>query len=133
MRKNPEQKQHYEKIKSVATAVLAGIGAVSILLFVFGEIAVKIDVPDNMMSVMAQIALAAGCFAAAYTLSARRRKNGLILGLRCASAAFAAVFLTGIILSQGFSIGGIISKILIILSVSAIGGILGVNSKRRFR
>lgn len=133
MRKNAEQKHKSDVIRTVVTAVLAGIGALSVCLFVFGEIAVKIDLPDGIMSVMAQISLAAGCFAAAYTVSKQRRRNGLLSGLCCGAVVFAVIFLLGIIFAGSFSLGGFISKILAVLSCSALGGIIGVNSKKRFR
>ena len=133
MRKSAEQKRKSDAIRTVVTAVLAGIGAIAVCLFVFGEIAVKIDLSDGIMSVMAQIALAAGCFAAAFTVAKRRRRDGLISGLCCGAAVFALIFLLGLIFSCGFSVGGFISKILVIGACSAAGGILGVNTKQRFR
>ena len=133
MRKNAEQKHKSEVIRTVVTAVLAGIGVLSICLFVFGEIAVQIDLPDGRMSVMAQISLAAGCFAAAFTVAKRRRRDGIISGLCCGAAVFAVIFLLGIIFAGSFSVGGFITKILVIGTCSAIGGIIGVNSKQKFR
>lgn len=133
MRKNAEQKRKSEVIRTTAAAVLAGIGALSLCLFIFGEIAVKIDLSDGIMSVMAQLSLAAGCFAAAFVTAKRRRRNGLISGLCCGGIVFAIIFFLGIIFAGSFSVGGFISKILVIGACSAAGGILGVNSKQRFR
>lgn len=133
MRKSAEQKHRSEIIRTVVTAVLSGIGVLSVCLFVFGEIAVKVDVSDGIMSVMAQISLAAGCFAAAYTAAKRRGRNGLLSGLCCGAAAFAVIFLLGLIFAGSFSAGGFISKLLAVAACSAAGGMLGVNSKKKFR
>lgn len=133
MRKNAEQRTKSDRIKAIVTSLLAFIGAVSLCLLIFGEIAVKIDLSDGIFSVMAQLSLCAGCFAAAYTVSKQKRRKGLIIGLYCGSIVFIGTFLLGIIFSKGFSAGGVIIKLLTVFSCSAIGGVLGVNSKKRFR
>lgn len=133
MRKSAEQKRRGEVIRTVVTAVFAGIGVLAVCLFVFGEIAVKVDVSDGIMSVMAQISLAAGCFAAAYSAAKCRGRNGLLSGLCCGAAVFALIFLLGIIFAGSFSAGGFISKLLAVAACSAAGGVLGVNSKKKFR
>ena len=106
MRKSAEQKHRDEVIRTVVTAVLSGIGVLSVCLFVFGEIAVKVDISDGIMSVMAQISLAAGCFAAAFTAAKQRGRRGLLSGLCCGGIAFAVIFLLGIIFAGSFSAGG---------------------------
>lgn len=133
MRKSAEQKHRDEVIRTVVTAVLSGIGVLSVCLFVFGEIAVKVDLSDGIMSVMAQISLAAGCFAAAFTAAKQRGRKGLLSGLCCGGIAFAVIFLLGIIFAGSFSAGGFVSKMLTIAACSAAGGMLGVNSKKKFR
>lgn len=133
MRKSAEQKHRDEVIRTVVTAVLSGIGVLSVCLFVFGEIAIKVDLSDGIMSVMAQISLAAGCFAAAFTAAKQRGRKGLLSGLCCGGIAFAVIFLLGIIFAGSFSAGGFVSKILTIAVCSAAGGLLGVNSKKKFR
>lgn len=133
MRTNAEQRMKSDRIRAVVTSLLAFIGAVSLCLLIFGEIAVKIDVSDGIFSVMAQLSLCAGCFAAAYTVSKQKRKKGLIIGLYCGAMVFIGVFLLGIIFSRSFSAGGFFIKLITIFSCSAIGGVLGVNSKKRFR
>lgn len=122
-----------EKIKTVLTSVLAFIGAMTLCLLIFGEIAVKIDLSDRIYSVMAQLSICAGYFLAAYTASKQKKRRGLVIGLYCGAAAFIGIFLLGIIFSKGFSAGGIIVKLMTAFSCSAIGGVLGVNSKKRFR
>lgn len=133
MRKSAEQKAAAELAAQIITGTLSCIGAIALALTVFGAIAAKIDLSDGAMSVMSGLALSAGCFAASYTVAKRRRKNGLITGFVCGGAVFAAVLLGGIIFVRSFSAGGFISKLLIILSCSGIGGIIGVNSHKRFR
>lgn len=133
MRKSADKKAAERIAATVAVAALACIGAVALLLFIFGAAAVKMDFSDGALSVMSGIALSAGCFTAAYIVSSRRRKKGLVTGLFCGAVVFAVIFLMSIIFVRSFSAGGFISKLLIILSCSGIGGIIGVNSKRRFR
>lgn len=133
MRKSAEEKAKRRLIATIVIGVLSFLGAVFLFLMVFAAVSVKLDAADNVLSVMAAIALGGGCFTAAFLTANRRRKKGLVTGLLCGSAVFAAVLLCGFFFSESFTAGGVTAKIMLIMSCSGIGGIIGVNSRKIFR
>ncbi|MBQ5318010.1 MAG: TIGR04086 family membrane protein [Oscillospiraceae bacterium] len=133
MRKTPAQRLRKEHITSVVYSIFACIGAVFATSLFFSAIATVIDLSDGTFTVMSSVALCAGCFGASFTAAKKRQKDGLKTGLMCGAIIFAVTFLGGIIFVRSFSVGGFFTKILIILICSSLGGIIGVNSPRRFR
>lgn len=132
-RKTPAEKLRTEKILMILLSALACVGAVFLTSLVFSGIASVIDLSDGVFLLMSDAALCAGCLAAGYTAAKRRGRQGLKTGLLCGAIIFLTVLLAGLIFVRSFSAGGVFTKLLIILICSAIGGIFGVNSPRRFR
>ena len=132
-RRNIAERIRNERILLVLNTALAGVGAVFIVSLIFSAIAAVIDLSDGTFSLMSSFALCAGCFSAGFTAAKRRGRNGIKSGLACGAIIFAAAFLFGIIFVRSFSAGGFLTKLLIIMVCSAIGGIFGVNSPQRFR
>lgn len=132
-RKTPAERIRTERLMMIFCTALACVGAVFLAVTIFSAIATIVDLSDGMFTLMSSIALCAGCFAAGYTAAKRRKKQGLRVGLACGGVIFAVTLLLGIIFVRGFSAGGFFTKLLIILVCSAVGGIIGVNSPKRFR
>ena len=130
MRRTADEKAKRKMIITVVNGVLSCLGAVFLLLLLFALIATKIDMSDRVLSVLSGIALGAGCFAASYTTAKRQRKKGLLTGVYCGGIVFLVILLCALFFGGSFSAGGFFAKILLILSCSCIGGIIGVNSKR---
>ena len=133
MRKTPAERIRMERMAVVVHSILACIGAIFVALLFFSAIATVIDLSDGAFTVMSSIALCAGCFGASFVAAKRRRRNGLKTGLLCGVIIFVTALLGGIIFVRSFSVGGFFTKLLIILICSSLGGIIGVNSSRRFR
>lgn len=133
MRRSAEEKAKRRFIVTVIMGVLSFLGAVFLLLIVFAAMSLRFDAAENVLSVMAAVILGAGCFAAAFVTANRRRKKGLLTGFLCGGIVFAAVLLCGLLFSESFTAGGFTAKILLVLSCSGIGGILGVNCRKIFR
>ncbi len=132
-RKDPAKRMKEQRIIMIIHTVLAFVGAVFTASMIFSAVASVIDLNDGIFSVMSSFALCAGCFAGGFTAAKRRGKFGIRSGLVCGTVIFAAALIFGLIFVRSFSIGGIFTKLLIILACSAIGGIFGVNSPQRFR
>lgn len=132
-RKTPAERIKTERLLTVLSAAFACVGAAFTAVTIFSAIATIIDLSDGTYNIMSSVALCAGCFAASYTAAKRRKNQGLRVGLACGGIIFAVTLLLGIIFVKGFSAGGFFTKLLIILVCSAVGGIIGVNSPKRFR
>ncbi len=133
MRKTPAERLRKERITAVVCSILACIGAIFVTALAFSAIATVIDFDDGAFTLMSSIALCAGCFGAGFAAAKKRRKDGLKTGLICGIIIFVTALLGGIIFVKSFSVGGFFTKVLIILICSSLGGIIGVNSPRRFR
>ncbi len=133
MRKTPAERLKKERITTAVYAALACAGAVFLTSAAFSWIATAIDLSDGAFTLMSSIALCAGCFAAAYTAAKRRRRDGIKTGLLCGAVIFLVILTAGLVFVKSFSAGGFFTKLLIILICSAVGGIVGVNSPKKFR
>ena len=133
MRKSSIIVARNERFMLFLTSILACVGAVFLCVTFFSAIIAKFDLSDGLITLMSSVSLCAGCFAASYTASKRRRKSGLITGVLCGGIIFFAVLAAGIIFVKGMSAGGMFSKLIMIITCSVIGGIVGVNSRSRFR
>lgn len=132
-RKTPAERIRAERIIMATGAAFACVGAVFLAVTAFSAIAAFIDVSDGAFKLMSSAALCGGCFAASYTAALRRRRDGIKTGLICGAVIFGVLLLGGLIFVRSFSVGGFFTKVLIIMVCSAIGGIFGVNSPKRFR
>ena len=119
----------YHRLMTALISILAGLGALTLSAGLLSAIAALFDLSDSVVSAMSGIALAAGCFGCSFFAANRRRRDGLRSGVICGIVIFAAVLIIGALTVKFFSAGGIVSKLLIILSASAIGGIKGVNTR----
>ena len=133
MRKTPAERLRKERIMTIVYSILACIGAVTVTLLLFSWLATIIDLDSGSFRLMSSVALCAGCFGASFVAAKKRRKDGLKTGLMCGAVIFGVTLLGGIIFVRSFSVGGFFTKLLIILICSSLGGIIGVNSRRRFR
>lgn len=112
-------------------AVIAGLVATFICISVFSLLISNMDAPEILVNCMACIALCAGSFTAGCTAAKHRRKHGFFVGLGCGIVMYCAVFLIGLILLRSFSCTGTFMKFILIIICSCIGGIVGVNVKRK--
>lgn len=91
----------------------------------------KIDVPKSITQVLSIAALALGSYFGGYICAKKYRKNGLFRGAACGFIIFVAVMIIGSVFA-----GSVISltsstKLLLVIAAGAVGGAIGVNSKRR--
>ncbi len=130
MRKSAAYRLRQDRIMTVLRSAFAGVGALFVSVLLFSFVITRIDVPDGVIRLLSSVSLCMGCFAASFTCAKHRRKNGLLTGLACGALTFAVIFLLSLIIFKGVTGGGgFFSKLLMILSCSAIGGIVGVNTK----
>lgn len=129
MRRSRQAARRHERLTTTLISILAGLGALTLSAGLLSVLAAVFDLSDSAVSAMSGIALAAGCFGCSFFAANRRRRDGLRLGIICGVIIFAAVLLIGALTVRFFSAGGLASKLLIILSASAIGGIKGVNTR----
>lgn len=130
MRKSVEESRKRRLVLTAVSGILSCIGAMFLCVTIFSSVAAIVDLNAGGYTLMSGLALCAGCFAAAYTVAKKRRRRGLCTGLVCGGAVFAAVFIVGLIFVRSFSAGGFFFRLVSVMLCSAVGGVIGVNSRR---
>lgn len=121
---------------SVVKAILFGasIGAIvcAVFLFVFAFLFVSIkSVPQFMVQIIAVFCAAIGAFVSGYIAAKISRFNGLIYGTLSGFSLFLMLTLIAFIISRDKFTYITLVRLLSMLLSGAIGGVLGVNKKRR--
>jgi len=130
MRKSASYRIKQEKITAAVRSAFAGVGVLFLCVLLFSFIISRIDVSDGIVRLLASISLCAACFAASFVCARQRGRDGLVSGLIVGGLTFGIIFILSMFIYGGISgSGGFFSKLLMILSCSAIGGVVGVNAK----
>jgi len=120
-------------IRPVLISVLAGAVVCVILLVLFAFVLSAQNIPQALVSPMATVAVSIGGLASGYICAKMMRENGLVYGLLC-GGLLAVLLLLG---SFGIGDNGLgvpaLFKIIFILLCGMLGGVLGVNTRKRRR
>ncbi len=108
---------------------IVGIILILLCLIIFSYVMTKIDVSDELTSVMSSLAICIGAYTGGYIASKRRRRNGLVLGALTGLIIFFIIFFAGIFFAKSSISFGFVSKLIMTVICAAVGGIIGVNSK----
>lgn len=133
MRISKKKARRRDRLITAGLSLLSGIGALTIAAALLSAAAVYADLSDSAVRGMSGVALAAGCFACSFCAANRRRRNGLATGFFCGIGVFCAVLIIGAATLRIFSAAGVFTKLLIIVTASALGGFKGVNTRPVFR
>lgn len=108
------------------------IGFLSIMgcLFLFSIVVSKVDVPDTALAVLSTISLCVGAYFGGLSCGKKQRKNGLLMGVLTGGVMFVIIFFLSLLFAKtAMSLSGL-SKLFWAIFFSAVGGIVGVNSKQ---
>lgn len=131
-----QRRKNFSNIKSsklgcTIVSSFVGIAVIALMLLLFSLLMTKIDVPEGVVSLMSAVALCVGAYAGGYYASRSRRENGLFLGILCGTLIYFTVFIMGIIFSKVNLSAAVFTKLIIVAICGAIGGVIGVNSKKK--
>lgn len=120
-------------VRAVASAVFFGIIVTALIMMVIAIGLSVADIPQKVIAPAAIIASALGAFSSGYICSRINGERGFVLGLVCGLVIFALLFITGIafVPSGGQSMAFI--KLFAILVGAALGGIIGVNKRKKIK
>lgn len=129
-RKNKLSWVYDTKAFCLLVAVVVGFFVIMGCLFLFSVIVSKIDLPKGALAVMSTMALCVGAFSGGLTCAKKRRKNGLFMGVLTGVAMFVLIFVLSIIFARTAVTFTAAAKLFWAVVFGAVGGIIGVNSKR---
>lgn len=108
--------------------ILILITAISI--FLFATVLYFLEGGYQYSPLFATISLGMGCFAASFYASKKIGKRGLIIGSVIGGITFLMITLISLMASKDIFTLNTLFKLIIIMLMSFIGGVLGVNSKQ---
>ncbi len=118
-------------IKPLGIGVAVGLLLTALCMVLFAAILAAYDVFDFLVTVFSLTALVLGAVAAGFTASKLYGKNGLLIGMVVGVVLFALILLVSLAINpQSVTIQTLI-KLVVTVLCAGLGGILGVNLKRR--
>lgn len=99
-------------------------------MFLFAVILYFLESGYQYSPLFATVSLGMGCFAASYYTARKIGKKGFIIGTAIGGITFLIIALLSLILSNDVFTLNTFFKLIILMLLSFIGGVLGVNSKQ---
>lgn len=119
--------------RAVALSVGVGAAATFLILCAFAALMSVRDLPHSAVVPISILAVAAGTILSGYCCARILRERGLLWGLCCGAVIFCLAFFCELML-LGQPIGILaLYKFIIYAASGMIGGVLGVNKKRKVR
>lgn len=131
--KQPDMHSAKRFLRPITYGVSSGGAACFLLLLLMSVLMGMRDMPQAMVSLFATISFVAGGFLAGYVTALLSQEKGLFLGLCCGAILFFVLLCAGMAVSGGAPGMQALTKLLAVLFASAIGGVLGVNKKKKFK
>ncbi len=113
----------------IGTAV--GIVTCTLLLVIMAAVIQRVDIPRGMTQPLAISAAAVGSLTAGLTAAMLAGRRGLLLGAVTGLVLFLLVLLAGIARYTAVDGATSLLKLAVLTGAGAVGGVLGVNRRRR--
>ena len=129
---NNAQLNNKERIIIYLLSSLVGIIITFLSMLLTSLLMVFFEISLNLLPIISSICLIFGSFFSGFISSKKIGSRGIINGTIVAVISFLLIFIISLVVDRsGLSLNTIIHFIIILLS-SIIGGIIGVNSKKKF-
>ncbi len=126
------RRSKYSKIPVfMIVCVFLGLLITAVIFMFVSFVMTKIDISKSVTQLISVAALALGTYFGGFICAKKYRKNGLIRGAVCGFSIFLIVTLLGSIFAGSLLSFSASSKLMLVIITGAIGGAVGVNSKRR--
>ena len=117
-------------VRPITMGVLVGTVVCAVLLLVFSVVLASRSVPQGLIGPMAIFALSIGAFSSGFCSARIARAKGLLFGAACGVIITVLVMTASMIGGSELGIPALLKTAFILFS-SMIGGVLGVNARRR--
>ena len=122
-------------VKRFVRPILIGacVGAVCCLLvlLLLAAVLAATDVPKAAITPLAVVAAAVGAFIGGIVAARMAREKGLLLGAACGLVLFLLVLIAGFAVLKDIRGSYAVIKLLVLIACGSVGGILGVNARKR--
>lgn len=118
-------------IRPVAVSVVFGAIVCVAILLLMAVVVSSRSIPQSMIDPMAIFAMSVGAFVSGLCCARIIHKNGLMCGLGCGAIFSLVILVCGFAVpDNGLGLGALI-KIMFMLFSAMLGGVLGVNARKR--
>ena len=118
-------------LRPVIIGAVVGALCCTLLLAVMAAIVASQDIPKAAITPMAIVAAAAGAFFGGFAAARIAKEKGLLIGGACGLLLFILVALAGFAFLKEIRGAYILVKLAVMLVLSALGGVIGVNLRKR--
>ena len=118
-------------LRPVIIGAVVGALCCTLLLAVMAAIVASQDIPKAAITPMAIVAAAAGAFFGGFAAARIAKEKGLLIGGACGLLLFILVALAGFAFLKEIRGAYILVKLAVMLVLSAFGGVIGVNLRKR--
>ena len=118
-------------LRPVIIGAVVGALCCTLLLAVMAAIVASQDIPKAAITPMAIVAAAAGAFFGGFAAARIAKEKGLLIGGACGLLLFILVALAGFAFLKEIRGAYILIKLAVMLVLSALGGVIGVNLRKR--
>lgn len=119
---------------SVASVLFGVVGALLVSLLLLSAFSILMtvrDLPSVVILLLACVSIAGGAFVGGMVAARLIRNRGLLIGAITGLAFFLILYLTGLIMHQAGMDVWLLVKVAVALLTGGIGGITGVNMRKR--
>ena len=118
-------------LRPVIIGAVVGALCCTLLLAVMAAIVASQAIPKAAITPMAIVAAAAGAFFGGFAAARIAKEKGLLIGGACGLLLFILVALAGFAFLKEIRGAYILVKLAVMLVLSALGGVIGVNLRKR--
>lgn len=120
-------------VRPVSCSILFGIIISSVIMLLISVVLTVRDIPQSFVNPLAVTAVCIGSFLAGYVCSKLIKQKGLFFGFVCGFVIFMIIVLAGLIVQSDKMGILMLYKFLSIVSAGMLGGVIGVNTKKRYK
>lgn len=118
-------------LRPILIGTIAGAICCLVILLLFAAILAAQDIPQMAVTPMAVVAAAVGAFIGGLVCARTAGSRGLIFGAACGALLYLVVMIFGFAMLKDIRGVYALVKLLIMIGSAAIGGVIGVNTKKR--
>ena len=118
-------------INNLFVSVIVSVSVAFVMIVICSIILLKTNISDTALNVLNLICFSIGAFAGGFTISKMFKEKGLVYGLINGLVLFLVSFITSLAINFSSPTLFSIIKLIVILISSLIGGITGVNTRKK--
>lgn len=118
-------------VRPLLVGLCVGVLCCTLLLLLAALAIQSVEIPRAAVTPLATVAAGIGAFAGGLAAALAAGRRGLVMGALCGILLFVIILLAGLARATGIDPGYAAIKLAVLTVAGAIGGVLGVNRKRR--